>query len=129
MSDAPDPLGKRALFWAPGALHDEDSPPLPGRERTITGKRALFSAAVEPAPEGRPPVPADGAGPGRLLPPVSVHCSWCGSQTDVQVTEFLALHIPFFLWRPGRGFTRFMTCPSCHRRSWVSASWTPWSSR
>ena len=127
VTDAPDPLGKRALFWAPGASGEEVV--LPGRKDKVTGKHALFSAATEPPPDEEPSEQraADGFGAGRLVPPVAVHCSSCGVETEVDVLDFAALHVPFFLWRPGRGFTRFMTCPSCRRRCWISASWTPWS--
>jgi len=129
VSDAPDPLGKRALFWAP-AERTEERPPR-GSDVAVTGKRALYSAygpvAAEVPERGKVPT-APGA-PAGLVPPVSLNCSSCGVQSDVDVVGFLALHVPFFLWRPGRGFTRFMTCPSCHRRTWISASWTPWSSR
>lgn len=130
MTDAPDPLGKRALFWAPGASGEEIV--LPGQKEKVTGKRALFSAVTEQTrPDEKVPDhrDVDPRGAGRLLPPVAVHCSSCGALTEVDVMDFVSLHVPFFLWRPGRGFTRFMTCPSCRRRSWISASWTPWSSR
>jgi len=43
------------------------------------------------------------------------------------VAQFMALHLPFWLWRPGRGYARLMTCPACRRRSWLSASWRPWN--
>src|SRR3984957_9952005 len=41
MSDSPDPLGKRALFWAP-AERDEGGPRR-ASERDAPGKHALFS--------------------------------------------------------------------------------------
>ncbi|MHB8594881.1 MAG: hypothetical protein ACYDB3_11230, partial [Acidimicrobiales bacterium] len=70
-----------------------------------------------------------GAHSGRMVPPVSLDCSSCGAHSDVEVAGYLLLHLPFFLWRPGRGFTRFLMCPACRRRTWISASWNPWSSR
>lgn len=124
MTDAPDPLGKRALFWAPAKRVEEE--PLPGKEPVVAGKYALFSeGASEANHTGRRPA---GHATG-LVPPVSLHCSSCKARREVPVVGYLGLHLPFFLWRPGRGFTRFMTCPACRRRTWVSASWTPWSSR
>ena len=41
MTDSPDPLGKRALFWAP-AERDEGGPRR-AAERDVPGKHALFS--------------------------------------------------------------------------------------
>ncbi|HZU80804.1 MAG TPA: hypothetical protein VE991_12880 [Acidimicrobiales bacterium] len=125
-SDSPDPLGKRALFWAPATREEE--PPRRNGDVPVAGKRALFSAVGAEGPQpgaSRPPVPA--SGPGGILPPVTLHCSSCGTRSEVDVVRYLGLHVPFFLWRPGRGFTRFMNCPACHRRTWQSASWTPWS--
>jgi hypothetical protein len=131
--EGPDPLGKRALFWAPAERVEESV--RPGEyEPEDVGKYALFSrfSDVEEEEEprlasagvvGRPPIPTG------LVPPVEVRCSSCGTARDVGLVEYMALHLPFFLWRPGRGFTRFMTCPACRRRTWVSASWTPWSAR
>jgi hypothetical protein len=139
VTDAPDPLGKRALFWAP-AERDEDGP-RHAAEVHAPGKHALFSeeartavaGRVRPGP-GRPhgaPGPAPdrthGAPGGGILSLVSVECSSCGSRSEVRVAEFALLHLPIWLWRPGRGYTRFMTCPSCRRRTWVSASWAPWA--
>lgn len=177
-----DPLGKRALFWAPGP---DPGPPrpragdgarsaasaatrsaaaatarsrrgagsaaqtvpstrpstraqqttrartgglatLPSSSGTDLGKRALYSRPADPRPE-----PADGADEtagGGSPPPTSLNavhmrCATCGSRTTVGVLRFLRLHLPVFVWRPGRGFARFMTCPACGRRAWVSASW------
>lgn len=126
--EGPDPLGKRALFWAPAERVAE--PVFPGEEPEDVGKYALFSRFSDgvdedgevPAPEAVPPPPG-------LVPPVGIQCSSCGARREVDVVGYLLLHLPFFLWRPGRGFTRFMTCPACRRRTWVSASWTPWATR
>jgi hypothetical protein len=137
MTDAPDPLGKRALFWAP-AERDEGGPRRPS-ERDVPGKHALFSegartTAARPhaaraatngfedsAPTPRPPRSAG------IMGPITVDCSSCGKRSGIDLLEFLVLHLPVWLWRPGRGFTRFMTCPACRRRTWVSASWAPWA--
>ena len=138
MTDAPDPLGKRALFWAP-AERDEGGPRRPA-ERDVPGKHALFSdearavghqAATPSSPWSAPPAaPRRAAGPapvGGLLSSITVDCSTCGARSEIHVAEFLMLHLPIWLWRPGRGYTRFMTCPACRRRTWVSASWAPWA--
>ena len=108
----------------------------------MPGKYALFSdearAAItdhpvtpfERAPHHAPgtPHPARAAQGGSrgILSSITVDCATCGARSEVHVSEFLMLHLPIWLWRPGRGYTRFMTCPACRRRTWVSASWTPW---
>jgi hypothetical protein len=61
--------------------------------------------------------------------PVVVDCSSCGVRSEVSVTQFLTLHLPFWLWRPGRGYARLMTCPACRKRTWLSATWRPFSRR
>jgi hypothetical protein len=137
MTDAPDPLGKRALFWAP-AERDEGGPRR-ASERDVPGKHALFSEEARGAvSKGRPVVTLEHTPPRPrterppttprgLLSPVAVDCSSCGVRSEIHVAEFVVLHLPIWLWRPGRGYTRFMTCPACRRRTWVSASWTPWA--
>jgi hypothetical protein len=169
MSDAPDPLGKRALFWAP-AQRDEEGPRNPDGEE-VPGKRALYSdGGLAVPPESRVPPRSAGSnrslsgiadhpsnrrptGPRRPAPPeagaaarraaaavapddlerpvgsgmfgsLTLHCSSCRVQSQVDLVEYIVLHLPIWLWRPGRGYTRFMTCPACRRRTWVSASWT-----
>ena len=154
MAESPDPLGKRALFWAP-AERVEDGPRRSATSQ-IRGKHALDSSA-DSVPvateavaargprsgaagdvtthEGRRPRP--GGGPagsvlsairtGGFIGPVTLDCSACGSRTDVDVFEFLMLHLPVWFWRPGRGYARLMTCPACRRRAWISASISAWS--
>jgi len=180
VADPPDPLGKRALFWAPAERH-EAGPRRP-EKRVLPGRHALFSAAGTAAPadtprsNGRPrpelsgkpqplrvprpprtgvaktkaatpkaagkvvgprvatptvagkaattpgPPPPDGRDGG----PISLSCSKCGTHTDVDILKYLVLHLPWWLWRPGRGYTSLMKCPACGQRAWVSASWSPW---
>jgi hypothetical protein len=169
--DAPDPLGKRALFWAPAERHEE-GPRYPD-DGEVQGKHALFSdVGSRPAlaaageggrrsqhegatgrsnhpsnrrtlPDRRSPAPEPGPGrrrggvvvPDDLERPVSsgmfgsltLQCSSCRVRSQVDLVEYIVLHLPIWLWRPGRGYSRFMTCPACRRRTWVSASWTSWS--
>jgi hypothetical protein len=137
MTDAPDPLGKRALFWAP-AERDEGGPRRPA-ERDVPGKHALFSdearASVNPVGPVlslervavAPPRDRRSGGSRGLLGAIAVDCSTCGVHSEIHLAEFVVLHLPIWLWRPGRGYSRFMTCPSCRRRTWVSASWAPWA--
>jgi hypothetical protein len=171
VADAPDPLGKRALFWAP-AERDEEGPRYLD-EDDVPGKHALYSeapAARAPGRGGRrrtsesgsPWSSKDGhpsnrrsghdrraplsevesaganravASPDELERPVGsgmfgslvLHCSSCRVRSQVDLVEYFVLHMPVWLWRPGRGYTRFMMCPACRRRTWISASWTSWS--
>jgi len=55
---------------------------------------------------------------------LTVQCSSCRVCSQVDLVEFVILHLPLWLWRPGRGYTRFMSCPACRRRTWMSANWT-----
>jgi len=153
MPESADPLGKRALFWAP-AQRDEDDPLRPGQAKD-RGKHSLFSAAdslaVVPDPPGETPRNANRTGQlrvsgsrrpsevssrpawfaphraGRFIGPVSLDCSSCRARSEVDVFEYLLLHLPVWLWRPGKGYTRLMTCPACRRRTWISASLSAWS--
>jgi hypothetical protein len=146
-ADAPDPLGRRSLFWATGV---GARLPEPGDDTRPLGKHAFYSQAppgtrrskISPRTNGKANEPAPpgkatgtrgasrwdrlGLGSSGVLGPVVVDCSSCKVRTEVGVGEFAALHLPFWLWRPGRGYARRMTCPSCGRRAWLSASWRPW---
>jgi hypothetical protein len=159
MADSPDPLGKRALFWAPAERH-EAGPPLRPEKRVMPGRHALFSAAgpgtttANPKKKNGRPRPQLAAAPplraksapraqaarpprARTAPtkvvaappedhhggPISLSCSKCGTHSDVDVFKYLVLHLPYWLWRPGRGYTSLMKCPACGQRAWVSASW------
>jgi hypothetical protein len=31
------------------------------------------------------------------------------------------------VWVPGRSFDRWMTCPACRRRTWISVTLSRWS--
>jgi hypothetical protein len=154
MPESADPLGKRALFWAP-AQREEDDPRRPAQAQD-RGKHALFSApdslagvadlrgeaprytdrtgrlrvsgSRRPSEVGsRPARFAPGPLAGRFIGPVTLECSSCRARSDVDVFEYLLLHLPVWLWRPGKGYTRLMTCPACRRRTWISASLSAWS--
>jgi hypothetical protein len=153
--DKPDPMGKRALFWAPAQRHEGGSPGAGGATAGADlGKRALYSA---PGSRGTPRTPRSRTAlPGSLrrrstgdsaqagsdpftsgsrpatrsaagFPGlVEVECSSCRQRSEVSLPEYCRLHFPLWMWRPGRGFAHFMMCPSCRRRTWVSVSWEPW---
>jgi hypothetical protein len=135
VTDAPDPLGKRALFWAP-AERDEDGPRR-ASERAVPGKHALFSDEARAAAAGglpgvkHRPVPGQASRRASFSPSslgkVTVHCSSCKARSEVGLPEFALLHLPVWMWWPGRSHTRFMTCPACRRRTWVRASWAFWN--
>lgn len=116
---APDPLGKRALYWAPtGAA---------GGERIVTagstvalpvGKRALYSGArperdslVETSEN---PIVGRGA--------FVVQCERCEQTSYVGVLDLLIFQLPIGVWLPRGRYDRRMTCPACRRRSWCSLS-------
>jgi hypothetical protein len=131
---APDPLGRRSLYWATGGTV-KDTPRQLGRDSTPLGKHALYSqpatdgrrAASSPGPaRGGPPWAKIGARASGALTPVVLDCSKCGARSEVGMAKFIGLHLPVWLWRPGRGYARLMTCPACRRRAWLSASWRPW---
>jgi hypothetical protein len=108
----PDPFGKRSLFWAPAERCEE-----PDEEAGSGGREALFSSWRAPGPASGDTVRSG------LLPPVTMECSSCATRSELDVLHFLSLHLPVWWWRPGRGYTRWMRCPACDARTWVSASW------
>jgi hypothetical protein len=116
---ASDPLGRRSLFWA-GSTEEERL--VRGIESRPLGKHAFYSQEENVRQK---------AGSFRQIPvgPVVVVCASCAVRSEVSVPQFLALHLPFWLWRPGRGYARLMTCPACRKRTWLSATWRPLSRR
>jgi hypothetical protein len=104
MPSSRDPLGKHALFWAPGERTD----PKPFESKgPVPGKRALFSA------------------PDRQPGAITLECSACRARSHVSYLEFVRRHLPVWLWLPGRRFSRLMSCPACERRAWVRVTWRP----
>jgi hypothetical protein len=110
----PDPLGKRALFWA-----QAPEPPENGlRGRAPVGRHALYSNATGEPPEAGPPVDNPIADRG----PIVVVCGSCGATTRVGVLDFLLFQLPVGFWLPRGSFDRRMTCPACRRRVWASVT-------
>ena len=113
---APDPLGKRALFWVPSgegdAAHRSSTVALP------VGKRALYSGA---RPERDSLVETSDnplAGHGAF----TVACERCRQASYVGVLDLLIFQFPVPVWLPRGRFDRLMTCPACRKRSWCSVS-------
>ncbi len=126
MSDGPDPLGKRALFWMPVEPTAPDSRPAkrdrPGGHRRARplGKHALYGDADPHAP--MPPRSGDPM-PDRGV--FTVTCSSCAEVSRIGLLDLLVLQFPFGFWIPGRLFDHKMTCPSCRRRTWLSVTLFP----
>jgi hypothetical protein len=126
---APDPLGKRALYWAPGeagepgeqvaepALRARPAVPATGAGRPL-GKRALYSAARSAPGEVRGYVadPVIGGGP------VTVCCSSCGVTSRIGLLDFALFQLPLGFWLPRGRYGHRMTCPACRRRAWVGVT-------
>jgi hypothetical protein len=110
---------ERRQALATRAARGADAGATSKRKTSVLKAVQVASPEVSAADEGTRP--AQG-----MLGPVVLRCSSCGARSEVDVVEYLVLHLPVWLWRPGRGFTRFMTCPACRRRTWVSAAWSPW---
>ncbi len=116
---APDPLGKRALFWVPSAR--EAGTQGPGTASTVAlpvGKRALFSGArAEPdsllATSGNPL--ADRGS-------FTVVCERCSNRSHVGVLDLLIFQLPLGVWLPRGRFDHRMTCPVCRKRAWCSVT-------
>ena len=128
-----DPLGRRSLYWATGGKVNDESKKRRGRGTVPLGKHAFYSHALLDSRRGgvrsgtsNAPGAAASSDRSAHLGPVVVDCSSCGARSEIGLAEFFALHFPVWLWRPGPGYARLMTCPACRRRSWLSASWRPW---
>jgi hypothetical protein len=136
--DAPDPLGKRALFWLPvdaeagvtpeplstGVRRVESAPDRTRRHVRPAGKRALYSSTTPAEEPDRETSSATATDPVPRRGRLSVACSSCGAVTRVGLLGFLVLQLSFGVWLPGREFDRWMTCPACHRRAWTSVTCT-----
>jgi hypothetical protein len=115
---APDPLGKRALFWAPPAEGAERAASSGSTVALPVGKRALYSGA---RPERDSLMETSGnplAGRGAF----TVGCERCGQTSYVGVLDLLIFQFPLPVWLPRGRFDRLMTCPTCRTRSWCSVS-------
>ncbi len=114
---APDPLGKRALFWVPPAGEPETG----GSGTTVAlpvGKHALYSGAL-PEPDSLAMTsgnPLDERGS------FTVECARCRQTSHVGVVDLLIFQFPVAVWRPWGRFDHRMTCPTCRKRAWCSVT-------
>jgi hypothetical protein len=114
---APDPLGKRALFWVPSA-GEPGSAEAGATVALPVGKRALYSGAL-PGPDALAMTsgnPLDERGS------FTVECARCRQISHVGVLDLLIFQFPLGVWRPLRRFDHRMTCPSCRKRAWCSVT-------
>jgi hypothetical protein len=115
----PDPLGKRALFWASPA--ESGSVGSGGAGATVAlplGKHALFSSArAQPdslAATSENPLVERGV--------FKVECQRCRQISRVGVLDMVIFQFPLGVWLPRRRFDHRMTCPSCRTRAWCSVT-------
>jgi hypothetical protein len=117
---APDPLGKRALFWVPSAAAPAGRAP-GGPEMTVAlpvGKRALYSGA-------RPETDSLVATSGNPLDErgaFTVVCARCRQTSHIGVLDLIIFQFPLGVWLPRGRFDHRMTCPACRRRAWCSVT-------
>jgi hypothetical protein len=112
---APDPLGKRALFWVPSA--GEPGSTEPGETVALpVGKHALYSGAL---PETDSLAMTSG-NPLDERGSFTVQCARCRQTSHVGVLDLLIFQFPLGVWLPRGRFDHRMTCPSCRKRAWCS---------
>lgn len=118
---APDPLGKRALFWVPLATEVGGEGAGGSSGTTVAlpvGKRALYSGA-QPECDS---VVATSENPLDERGAFTVECRRCRQTSHVGVLDLLIFQLPVGVWWPRRRFDHRMTCPSCRKRAWCSVT-------
>ncbi len=116
---APDPLGKRALFWVPSGSEGGSRAPAAGTTVALpVGKRALFSGA---RPE-RDSMLATSGNPLADRGTFTVACERCGQTSHVGVLDLCIFQFPVGVWLPRGRFDHRMTCPVCRKRAWCSVT-------
>jgi hypothetical protein len=120
---APDPLGKRALFWVPAAAHAggsaTESSGGPGSTGALpVGKHALYSAAL---PDATSRIATSG-NPIDERGSFTVRCARCNQTSHVGVLDLLIYQLPLGVWLPRGAYDHRMTCPACRKRAWCSVT-------
>jgi hypothetical protein len=117
---APDPLGKRALFWVPpGGVNTPEQQVVP--QSTMghaVGKHALYSEA-RPDPDS---LAATSENPLASRGAFRVECERCHQTSYVGALDLLIFQFPIGVWLPRGRFDHRMTCPTCRRRAWCGVS-------
>ncbi len=114
-------MGKRALFWMPAGPVQRrvrhrgplDLGRCSGANERARGRHALFSDA-------RADVDAAVTSRGAF----TLTCSSCTSVSRVGFIDLGLLQLPLGWWLPRPVFDRWMTCPACRRRTWMSVTLT-----
>jgi len=115
---APDPLGKRALYWVPPDAPDGEWSAGSPTKVVPVGKRALYSGASAEADT----VPTTSDNPLIDHGAFTVRCQRCRQVSHVGLLDLLIFQFPIGVWVPRGRFDRRMTCPSCRKRAWCSVS-------
>jgi hypothetical protein len=115
---APDPLGKRALFWVPSAAPESSDAGLAATVPLPVGKRALYSGAPPEADS----LASTSQNPLAQRGTVTVECERCRQTSHVGVLDLLIFQFPVGIWMPRGQFDHRMTCPSCRKRAWCSVT-------
>ena len=117
---APDPLGKRALFWVPSAPETSGGDSASSESTVVlpVGKRALFSGARP----RRDSLVATSGNPLAERGMFTVECERCHQRAHVGALDLLLFQLPIGVWLPRGRFDHRMTCPSCRVRAWCSVT-------
>jgi hypothetical protein len=119
--NAPDPLGKRALFWVPSATEPgkQGTHPAASKTRALpVGKRALYSGARPQADS----LSVTSDNPLADVGAFTVECQRCRQISKVGLLDLVIYQFPISVWLPRGKFDRRMTCPSCRKRAWCSVT-------
>jgi hypothetical protein len=114
----PDPLGKKALFWAPSREASAEGTAAGSTVALPVGKRALFSGAR--AESGS--LLATSGNPLADRGTFTVVCERCNHSSHVGVLDLLIFQFPLGVWLPRGRFDHRMTCPVCRKRAWCSVT-------
>jgi len=120
-TNAPDPLGKRALFWVPSATNSSGKGTHPAASTTVAlpvGKRALYSGA-RPQSDSLATTtgnPIDDQGT------FTVKCQRCHQLSHLSLLDLVIFQFPLSVWLPRGPYDHRMTCPTCRKRSWCSVT-------
>jgi hypothetical protein len=116
---APDPLGKRALFWVPSDREEGTGGAAAGSTVALpVGKRALFSGARAEHDS----LLATSGNPLADRGTFTVLCERCHQSSHVGVLDLLIFQFPLGVWLPRGRFDHRMTCPVCRKRAWCSVT-------